>query len=646
MPISREYIEYIKSEMERRKVSWYEHVCNFFGRVPVKISLDKKTGEKISGQLEFCDLKTTPQSVFLTSLAVAGITIILSVILMFFGFATLGILLLVSGAVFAYYIYIYPMNLSKFYRIRSSSDLLLTILYMVVSLRISPNLENALMFAAVNIKGPVGKGLKKTAWDLAVGMHDNADTALGHFTDEWREENEEFSEAVDIIRTSMLKAEDERLKMYEEAINFLMERNTDRMKNYTSQLMTPITIISYMGITLPLLTIIMFPIMTIFLSQAIKPYLLVIVYNIGLPLIVYFLMTEVLKKRPFSFGVIDVSSHPEAHRPGMWKLGSSSIPLLPVCMLIAVSVVLLGAYVIFVTEEDVSLTKIGGGLIVVWGIALALIIYSFLSFYRNIDIKNEIRRSETEFTEALFQFGQILRSGYSVEISIKKLLVKIRNLTVSRLFSMALENINKLGFSLHRALFDKDMGVIKYYPSKLLKNILGIVVESMQKGSLITADAMVSISGYLKSIQRIEQYLREILTEITSEMEFMLSVLAPVSCGVVIGLAALMTSVIVNIAMFLGSVAGISGPFSSPTTLTPLVDPKNIVPIEWFIVIVGGYMIEITVLLSMFISALQYGEDPLETYKLIVNGIGRGMVILTLLSVLIFLILGGLVQFG
>jgi hypothetical protein len=540
----------------------------------------------------------------------------------------------------------------RYYRIRATSDLLLTILYMVVSLRITPNLENALLFAAVNIKGPVGKDLKKIAWDLSIRKFTSADEALETFANKWRQENEEFSEAIDIIRTSMLRPEAQRYKMFEEAINLILERNSERMKKYTAELSMPVTIINYMGVTLPVLTVILFPILTIFMSQTIKPSLLVFTYNILLPVIVVWLMDQTMKSRPYSFGGIDVSIHPEAHKIGTYrlKIGKKeiTIPLFIVSGLFGGFVSAIGIILVALSREQISFDKIAGGLLILWGVALSIIVYSFFSYVKNIKIRDTIRATEGEFTTALYELGLVLSAGYSVESGIEKLIGKIKNLKISDLFVRAIDNIKRFGLTFEKAIFDKELGVIKYYPSQLIKNILKIFVESMQKGARGTSLAIISISNYLKSVRKVEEYLREILSETTSEMRFMMHLLVPVACGVVVGLAALLTSVLVQLAQIFATITGLSKdvPFSSPTMLGVMVDIKRIIPIEWFIVIVGGYMIEVLISLAYFVSILQYGEDPLEKFKNISNSLFMGMILFSITTILIYLFFGGLVKFG
>jgi hypothetical protein len=651
MPISKEYLRYLEAELKKEKFTWFETVCNLFGKFPIPIPISKETEKKVLEQLEFTQTRVKVQSIYSAAIFLALLSVLISIPLFIFNQTLFGILLLASGLGFSYYLTVYPSLNVRYYRIQASSDLVLSVLYMIVSLRIVPSLENALMFAALNITGPVGRSLKKLAWDLGIGKFENADKALEFYSDMWRQENEEFAEAIDIIRTSTLKTEPERNRMYEEAINLLLDRNMERMKKYAAQLTTPVTLINYVGIMLPVLTVILFPVMTIFLTQAIKPTLLIILYNILLPITVYWLMQQTLMTRPFSFSKTDISSHPDAHKIGYYKIkigkGYVSIPLIPISIIVGGIIIILGILLINYSEDPTSVYKIIGGLTISWGIVMAIILYSYFSYRKNIEIQKEIKEVEMEFTTALYEFGLVLGSGYSVETSLEKLTKKIKNLKISNLFSMALDRIKKFGFTLERAFFDEELGVIKYYPSKLIFNILKILTESLRKGSAATAVAMISISNYLKSVNKVEIYMRELLQESTSEMNFMLTIMVPVACAITIALAALMTNIVYSLSKIFENLTGLSTqvPLASSTMLNVLVNVKDIIPIEWFTIVVSIYMIEIVFIIADYLSRLQYGEDPLEILKTLTSGLTKGMIFLTLISVFVFVSLSGLTSF-
>lgn len=650
MPISREYQRYLETELTKRKPTLFEEISNKLGgKLPFEIPLDKDTKYKMWQQIQFVGWQTTPQNIYKGAIVVAIIGILAGTALLFSGADMIFFLLAFGGgAMLAYYWTIYLSHAVTFTRIRATADLLMSILYIVISLRITPNFENALLFAALNTSGVVGRDLKKITWDLSLGKYESADEALEAFANKWKQENEEFSEAMDVLRTSSFKAESERARLYEEAINIILERNTDRMKNYTQKLSQPLAVINYLGITLPVLTIVLFPILTIFLTEAIPPYLLVVLYNVVLPIIVWWLINDTLARRPMSFGTRDISLHPDAHKPGMMVLGKKTYKIWPFSIAVLVGLVSLGLFLIFTDTETISLQKILGGMSIIWGAVGAIVLYSYFSYRGNDKLRDEVVETENEFAEALFELGLILNTGYSVETSVEKLLRKIRNLKISALFARALDNIRKFGYTFEKAIFDPKIGVIQYYPSTIIRNILRIFSEALKKGSKTTANAMISVSTYMKNVNRVEQFLRELISETTSEMQFMMSLLVPVSMGIIIGLAALLSTVLFNVSQFFGTVTGITQnlPIGENSLISVLGDIKRVMPIEWLTVVVGSYMVEVLLSLAVLISTLKYGEDKIERHKTIANGLFVGTLIFTVVGVIVFLAFRGIVNIG
>jgi len=643
--------EKFKVKLQRHVSSWYEILCNFLGKF-YEFPLSAEKVKELSEKLEFCDINTKPGYIFTATIIIAVIGIVFSLILFLLGLQTYGLFIVFSSLGLAYYLIVYPTILTKYYRIRATSDLVQAAFYLVVSLRLVPNLERALMFACSNVKGVVGRSLRKMAWGLTVGEYTSADAVLNEFGMKWKQENLEFYEAVNLIRTSISQKKERRERILDEAVNILLQGNLERMKHYSTQLRNPLMIITTMGITLPVLTIILFPIITIFLTETIEPILLFIFYDVVLPLVVWYIMNETLKTRPVTFGIIDISEHPRS-RP-MKKIVFNifgkgiSIPTIFVSIVLGSVFCLLGYYLTTLPSDPVSLSKIMGGLLVLFGISFSIIFYSFFNFYKNIDIRDEIKEMESEFDEALFQLGYTLSSGIPVEAALEKSYEKTKDLKISRLFKRVLDNIKRFGFTFKKALFDKKYGAMQDYPSPMIHSTMDMISDYIGKSVVGVSKAVLSISNYLKGMHSVEEHMKEILDETTSSMKMMMNLLVPIASGAVVGMATIMVMVLHQIVSILANVTGLAGAYPQqlgPDVMGGLVDIKNIMPAEIFLVVVGIYMIEITVMLASFINSLQYGDDPLDKHYLITTNLVIGLCIFSFSVLLIYFIFKGLIGF-
>jgi len=106
-----------------------------------------------------------------------------------------------------------------------------------------------------------------------------------------------------------------------------------------------------------------------------------------------------------------------------------------------------------------------------------------------------------------------------------------------------------MGMSVERAIFDRRRGAIIYYPSDLIAISMRILVESSKKGLKIAAIGLMSISEYVKNIQKITNRLRDMLAEVISDMKSNMTFLAPLLSGIVVGLAAMITAILNNLSL-------------------------------------------------------------------------------------------------
>jgi len=465
-------------KLGKKKGAWYEFLCNTLGK-KFEFPLKEDDTKRLSESLEFCDLKIKPNYIYSTVILVLLVGLGLSVVLFFLNFYFYGLIALFVILGFVYYLTIYPTYLTKYHRITATSDLVQSIFYLVVSLRLTPNLETALSFASNNVKGMVGSDLKKMTWDMSTGIYQNADAVLELFANKWKKENLEFYEAMHLIRMSTLQRKDKREKMLDEAVNIMLQGNMERMKHYATELRNPLLIITTLGITLPVLTIILFPILTIFMASTIDPTLLFLFYDVFLPVIVYYIMDQALQSRPLTLGKIDISQHPKA-KPMNWikidfPVKSLRIPTLLISVLFGMIICLIGYGTALQSDEPVSLLNIGGGLIMLGGITCSLIVYSFFHYSSNIPIRDEIKESEREFDEILFQLGYTLSTGIPLEAALDESVKRTKDLKISKLFERALSNIKRFGFTFKRALLDKRYGVLKYYPSQIIRTTMNMI---------------------------------------------------------------------------------------------------------------------------------------------------------------------------
>lgn len=609
---SREYKEFLEEGRRIKKLSFYEKACNFSESI-IPISPWQSLHKKYKEAIEFSHLKITSRGAFslaiLITIAVFSIPLVLGFV---FNFLSLGVIALtcVFGGLAFYYAYDYPIYYSILFRIRASAEMVLSIIYMTIAMRMTPNIENAVKFAADNLTGPLAVDLRQLMWDVYMRKYDTMSEALDSFILKWKMENREFTEAIYLIKTSMAESISKRESTMDEAVNVVLSGSKERMRHYAQDLRTPISIINAMGILLPIIGLVFFPIIGIFLSDIIQPAFIAIGYNILLPFCVYWMMKTSLVKRPYSFHQPDISRHPKFLKGGLANKGALFSIFIPI------PAIAFGLYQFSTITEAFSFNLLLSSLVVFAGLAVGVAFYFIYSTFRKLKIRKEISQIEGEFTEALFQLGKQLQHGIPIERALERLAINIHGMEIAAMFETILHNIKTFGMTLEQAVFDEKLGAVKFYPSKTLMAIMRAIVEISKRGMSVMSRAMISISTYLKGVHTVEEDLRDILSEVTSTMQIQALLLAPMTSGIVVALAAMIMQMLMSFKGVLESMQAdllTAGPvgFASGGILGSFLNLDKMIPVQFFQLIVGIYLIEVVTMLAMFLSKIQYGEESL-----------------------------------
>jgi hypothetical protein len=283
-------------------------------------------------------------------------------------------------------------------------------------------------------------------------------------------------------------------------------------------------------------------------------------------------------------------------------------------------------------------------LLIPLGIAFYFI-YSYNARTKEImKYKVYTRSLEWEFNGSLFQLGNRLGSGTPAEIVFAKVAESSRGLKTEDFFRRVNYNIQQQGMSVEGALFDPRRGAIIYYPSQLIETSMRIMVEAVKKGLNIAARSLMSISEYVKNIQKINERLRDLLAEVISDMKSNITFLAPLLAGVVVSLAAMITAILGKLTFMkdagidLGSLQGV----------TDLFNVTEMIPPYYLQIVVGIYLIEIIFILTNTLVVIDAGEDRLQrtnkTAKHLLSGIMLYIFVALIGSLVLSLLAGFVLQ--
>ena len=685
---SKQY-QTFKREVTSKSVTKYERWCNFSERI-VNIKVDPKTHSKIKQSIETAHLSITPVGAgsfaALIGFGMVILGIILALILnlpllnaLLAGDKVAGIapslfwplLLMISGLIAVKLLTKIPVYIAARWRLKASNQMVLCILYVIIYMRHTSNLEHAIKFAADHIGAPLSLDLRKIFWDIETRKFSTIKESLDNYLGKWRKYNLEFVTAFHLIEASLYEpTEDRRIELLEKSLKVMLDGTYEKMLHYAQDLKSPITSLHMLGVILPILGLVIFPLLGSFLRGMVQWYHLAILYNLFLPLMVYMVGTNILSKRPTGYQESQTSKE-------MYKRLSKPIGT---AILIALIFIIIGLFPLiahYTSAPDTDLTiNIGaaqlkllgyeqggepgvyygpfgiGALILSFavplGLALAIGFYFRAKTKKIIEIREETKKLEREFSSGLFQLGNRIGDGVPAEVAFNRVADVMSGSPTGKFFELVDANIRKMGMGLKEAIFNKKSGAILAFPSPLVESSMEVLLESSKKGPRVTARSLLSISNYLDKIHRVDERLRDLLAEVVSSMKAQVNFLTPVIAGIVIGVASMVVTIIVNLntaftsdGMGGGVGVGLDGGESMSSGLLAVVDIfsiEGIIPSYFFQLVVGVYLVQISIVLTLLQNGIENSADKFMGEYLLSKSITRSAILYTIIGVAVILL--------
>jgi hypothetical protein len=634
----------------------------------MKVKLSPKEYIRLKNNLDAGHLEITPSQAALTSLTVLimGILAVVMISAIFYilyeSYSILFIFLgFVASLFLYYYISLMPARLASEWRLQASSQMVPSILYMVVYMKHTSNLERAVAFASEHLEGPLALDFKKIFYDVEIGKFQTIKQSIDSYLESWKDYAPEYIESFHLIESSLFEpSESRRIEILEKSLQVILDGIYEKMLKYSRSVRSPLTNIYMLGIILPTLGLALLPLASTILGGNLRIEHFFIMFNIIVPFFVFYLTSEVLLKRPGGYGesaILELN-------PDYYKY-SSRKPWLTAAMislpLLLIGLIPLIMQIEFITsalslQSDYSLGELGfpifqdmklfGYLQTPNGLKgpfspiatiLSLFIPLSLALFFSITYKLKTRdliksREKTkileqEFTNSLFQFGNRLGDGIPAEIAFAKVAESTQGQITQQFFLQVNQNIQQLGMSIDSAIFDKRRGAIIYFPSALISTSMKILIESAKKGLKVAAQSLMSISVYLKNIEKINQRLRDLLAEVISDMKSNMTFLAPLLAGIVVGLGVMISTILIKL-QDINQIAntGDSTGVTSFSEITKIFNVAEMIPPYYLEIIIGFYIIEIIFILTTTLVTIDAGKDSLKEKNQISKNLITGAV--------------------
>ncbi|MBU0907273.1 MAG: hypothetical protein KKE05_03900, partial [Nanoarchaeota archaeon] len=321
--VSGEYAQFLQDMQPER--SAYERWAQTIGNI-ISISISEKDRAKIQKYLDDAHVDVTPSEAMtlaLSSMLIIFFGMIAAIVAYYFlafpdlnsfmnspQFGDIAILFFLGmvASLFVFYCTsTLPQRLANAWRLKASSQMVPAILYVVVYMKHTSNLERAIQFASQHLEGPLALDFKKIFYDVEIGKFSTVKQSLENYLTSWRDYAPEFVESFHLIESSLFEpSEARRIEILERALQVILDGVYEKMLKYSREIRSPLTNLYMLGIILPTLGLALLPLASTLMQGLIRWPHVFVLFNVIIPFFVFYMVSQVLLKRPGGYGEADV----------------------------------------------------------------------------------------------------------------------------------------------------------------------------------------------------------------------------------------------------------------------------------------------------------------------------------------------------
>jgi Flp pilus assembly protein TadB len=367
----------------------------------------------------------------------------------------------------------YPKIHAKFLKIHTLGDIPEIQSYIVMSMKLVPNMERAIIFAADNSFRPLARDLKKLMWDIHIRVYSNIDEALIVFANQWGKNSEYFKRSLHLVKSSTSEPDDaQRIMTLNKSLDIVLEGTKTMMDAFAAKLKTPTYVLYSIFILIPLALVALIPAVSI-VGVKIDTVTLVLVYNIGLPLFTFLYSEFILLQRPATFSPPDISDkHPE-----LTSISSIRKNIIIIALIAGAGVGFSGYVLLYYGNPFNIISKEAmAGLVlptfpIIWAITAMICVYCLGIYTPYKKIRDCVKQIENEFADALFILGRRIAEGRSAEEAFGHTSETMKGSKIGESFADIAKNLTCMRTTLHGAIFNEEYGALKdIYSDRIFKS--------------------------------------------------------------------------------------------------------------------------------------------------------------------------------
>ncbi len=571
--------------------------CRKFGRF-----MSSKASAELRDSMEFLGWDINPDLVLGGAKLAMALTFVilasLSGIAFFFGISPIPFIVLIPFSIAMFYaITEWPKSLAKQNAVRSLGHAPYIVAQLSVSLKQTPNLENAMSFVANYGEGDMARDFKRAMWSVWSGKTKDIYSSLEAISKKWGRFSGGFQRSVHLVKASFFEKDIKRkFEMLDKTIEVMLDDITSRMREYAMDLHMPTLVLFSLGTIVPLMVISIFPLVSFFGFQ-ISP--VSITGFLALSLVACFLYSNmVMKKRPATFSSAEVKA---SLPPGYLKVGKSAIPSTPLAVAAGLIIGAPGIFYVLsktgaVLLGPMAIANVIGSYSIIWAIGIAVSIHFYGQSAHLKKEREKVKRLETQFVDSLYHIKNHLSDGRPIESAVDFAKGIMSGTEIKGFLERILNNMKRRSMTLEIAAKEVDSG------SLMIRSAFEMIANSIRKGGKAAAQTADMMHQYMTRIRDVERELSILLSKSLSMMKATVLFFAPIVCAIIVVLFQLITNTVASAQQEFGA---------SQYMLMQIFTAPAISP-DVLALIVGIYVIALNYVLIRYVSRIRFGVDSVS----------------------------------
>jgi len=608
----------------------FRALSSLVGRENLDAYSNRYASRGLLASIGFAGLEVRPSEVFslgfLAAMAALGLVALVGVTAFALGLMdrAMAVLVVLCGGIVPLltYVYVgeYPKRRAAYMKVHSLGDVPEVISYIVMAMKLNPNIEMALKFAATNSKRQLAKDVKKLMWDLQIRAYDSMDMALGAFADDWGGYSEHFKRAVFLIKSATAEREEAmRTITLNRALDVVLQGTKGLMQSFSAELHSPTLILYSIFVMVPLAMVAMLPAAAI-VGLRVNALELALLYDVLFPMATLVYAHSILLKRPAAFAPPDIPETRHILPRSAWALlaGTSGA----------------GVSSLYFFLPDLP---VASSVFFAWGLTAAISVYCLGVYAPSKRMRDQVKIMEEEFADSLFILGRRISEGKSPEDGFAYAATMTSG-SMGRAYARAAYNIRCLRTTLSDAVLSPEFGAFSDVYSDRIRATIGMLVESSSKSGEVAGNSVVRLADHLKELQSIEGDIKKMLYTMTSMLKTTCTVFAPFIGGITLALSQSISEVVAHTLANLGDMPESAREYfpMMPDFSAPLVSNDQ------FVLIIGLYVIMLVIILLRFVGGIEHGDDRYEFMYSVGTVLPVAMAVFTVTTALANTAFGGM----